>query len=82
MGGGAKCPPCPPLRTPMLFYMRKMYGFSETSGLTKYFLLVRYSFILGSQNVDFLATWAEIANYHKSKQDFFHRGDLMYHRFQ
>jgi hypothetical protein len=25
-------------------------------------MLVRYSFILGSQNVDFLATWAEITN--------------------
>ncbi len=33
-----------------------------------YRLLVRYLFLLGSQNVDFLAAWAEITNPPKSKQ--------------
>jgi hypothetical protein len=38
-------------------------------------------FILCSQNVSFLTTWAEITNLPKSKQITFHRGDFMYHRF-
>ncbi len=33
-----------------------------------YSVLVRYPLILGSQNVDFLAAWAEITNHPKSKQ--------------
>jgi hypothetical protein len=45
-----------------------------------YSSLVRYSFILDSQNVDFLATFAEITNLPKSKQTTFHRGDFMGHR--
>jgi hypothetical protein len=45
-----------------------------------YCLQVRYSLILGSQNV-FLAARAEITNQLKSKQIIFHRGDFMYHRF-
>jgi hypothetical protein len=46
-----------------------------------YSLLIRYSFILGSQSVDFLATWAEITIQPRSKQVTFYRGDFMYHRF-
>jgi hypothetical protein len=45
----------------------------------KYYLLVRYLFILGSQNVDFLVTWAEITNWPKSKQIPYHRVGFMYH---
>jgi hypothetical protein len=38
-------------------------------------------FILGSQNVDFLATCAEITNLPKCKQIIYHRRAFMYHRF-
>ncbi len=43
-------------------------------------LLVRYLHILGSQNVDFLVTWAEITNMPEGKQITFHREDFMYHK--
>ncbi len=48
--------------------------------IQKYSLLTRYSFIWGNQNVDLLATLAEITNHLRSKQNSFHRGDFMYHR--
>ncbi len=35
-----------------------------------YCQLVRYLFILGSQNVDFLATWADKTNEPENKQTF------------
>jgi hypothetical protein len=43
-----------------------------------YSLLIRYSFILGSNNVDFLAARVEITNQPKSKRDGW---DFMYHKF-
>jgi hypothetical protein len=43
----------------------------------KYSLLIRYSFILGSQNVDF---WAEITNPPKVNK-LPKKGNFMYHRF-
>ncbi len=54
---------------------------SNFSMLMMYSLPVRYLFLLGSQNVDFLAVWAEITSQSKSKQITFRRGDFMYHRF-
>ncbi len=47
-----------------------------------YSLLIRDQIILGSQNVYFLATWAEITNLHKSKKITFQMEDSRYHRFQ
>ncbi len=40
-------------------------------------LLDRYSFILGSQNVDFLGCLGRKKNQPKSNQITFHRGDFM-----
>ncbi len=54
---------------------------TEFDCMQKHSLLVRYLFILVSQNVDFLATVAEMTNQFKSKQIIFQRGDFMYHRF-
>ncbi len=44
-------------------------------------MLIRYSFILGSQNDDFWAAWAETTNQPTSKQITFHRRDFMHHVF-
>jgi hypothetical protein len=46
-----------------------------------YSLLLRDLFILGSQNIVFLAAWAEIKKQTKRKQSTVHRGDIMSHRF-
>jgi hypothetical protein len=43
-------------------------------------LLVKYSFKLGRQNVDFLADWAEITNQSKSKQITFYVSNIYINR--
>jgi hypothetical protein len=59
----------------------QLFVSNRIKGNVKYSLLIKCSFTLVNQNIDFLAARAEITNQPKSKEITFHRGGFIYHRF-